>query len=110
MRPPIEFLFPAELGSELIYSFVIIICSLMIYYATKEVYELSSHKGIKYFRLSFLFFAIAYFSRYFIMFILNFLNLDNLFFISPRSIFSASLFVFIYSSSMAIMYLLCSVM
>src|SRR3989339_748726 len=46
---------------EILYSFVIIVCSLMIYFGTKELYELSSHKGIKYFRLSFLFFAIFYY-------------------------------------------------
>ena len=54
------------MGAELIYSFVIILCSLLIYFETKELYELSSHKGIKYFRRSFLFFGIAYFVRYFI--------------------------------------------
>ena len=58
------------IGSEIIYSFVIIVCSLMIYFATKELYELSKHKGIKYFRLSFLFFAIAYFFRSFIKIVL----------------------------------------
>lgn len=108
MRPPIEFLFPPELGTELIYSFVIILCSLMIYYSTKEMYELSSYKGIKYFRLSFLFFAIAYFFRYFIMFILGFLNIDQLF--SPKLAYSLSMIVFLYSSCMAIFFLLHSVM
>ena len=28
-------------GTEIMYSFVIIICSLMIYFGTKELYELS---------------------------------------------------------------------
>lgn len=44
-----------RLGTEVIYSFVIIVCSLMIYFGTKELYELSSYKGIKYFRQAFLF-------------------------------------------------------
>ena len=39
--------------TEILYSFVIIFCSLMIYFGTKELYELSGHKGIKYFRYSF---------------------------------------------------------
>ncbi|HTZ42205.1 MAG TPA: hypothetical protein VMC07_03300 [Candidatus Omnitrophota bacterium] len=109
MPPPLDFLFPHEIGMELIYSFVIIFCSLMIYRATKEMYELSSYKGIKYFRMSFLFFAIAYFFRYFINFFL-------VLFASPEAnifsgyIFLISLFVFMYSSAMAVFYLLYSVM
>ena len=48
-----------NIGTEIVYSFVIIVCSLMIYFGTKELYKLTSHKGIKYFRQSFLFFAFA---------------------------------------------------
>ena len=106
MRAPLEFLFPPEIGVELIYSFVIVVCSFMIYYATKEVYELSSYKGIKYFRQSFLFFAIAYFFRYFIIFFLAFFNIE----VSSRLIFDGTLFIFLYFSSMAVFYLLYSVM
>ena len=110
MRPPLEILFPKEIGVELIYSFVIIVCSLMIYYSTKEVYELSSYKGIKYFRQSFLFFAVAYFFRYFIQFFLVLFNMQSIIDISPGIAFSGSLFVFMYFSSMAVFYLLYSVM
>jgi hypothetical protein len=108
MRPPIEFLFPPEIGAGLIYSIVIITCSLMIYYSTKEMYELSSYKGLKYFRRAFLFFAIAYFFRYFIQFFLIFFDVKN--FDSFRFIFSSSMFVFMFFSSMAIFYLLYSIM
>ena len=110
MRPPIEFLFPPELGAELIYSFVIVVCSLMIYYATKEMYELSSYKGIKYFRQSFLFFAVAYFFRYFIIFLLTLFNIDDFLGLSIRQVYPFSLFVFLYSSTMAVFYLVYSVM
>jgi hypothetical protein len=110
MRPPLEFLLPPEAGAELIYSFVIIVCSLMIYFATKEMYELSSYKGIKYFRYSFLFFAIAYFFRYSIRYFLVLFNLDNIMEISPRILGNISLFFFLFSSSMAVFYLLYSVM
>jgi hypothetical protein len=101
-------------GTEVIYSFVIIICSLMIYFGTKELYELSSHRGIKYFRLAFLFFAIAYFFRSFIKFIIVYLNVPGIFDLNPK-IFGIlfgtfTLFIFIYFSSMAIFYLLYSVM
>ncbi|MBS3172532.1 hypothetical protein J4438_03055 [Candidatus Woesearchaeota archaeon] len=115
LTPPI----PRELinvgfGTEIIYSFVIILCSLIIYFGTKELYELSSYKGIKYFRQAFLFFAIAYFFRSFIKFILVYFNTNELFEVSPRILFGLfgqiTLFIFIYFSSMAIFYLLYSVM
>ena len=97
------------MGSEILYSFVIIVCSLMIYFGTKELYKLTSHKGIKYFRLSFLFFALAYFFRSFIKIILFYFEISELRTILP--IFgSVTLFIFMYFSSMAIFYLLYSVM
>lgn len=101
-------------GLEIIYSFVIIICSLMIYFGTKELYELSNHRGIKYFRQAFLFFAIAYFFRSFIKFVLSYFDVRAILDISTM-VFSpilaqATLFIFIYFSSMAVFYLLYSVM
>lgn len=113
MRPPLEFLMLSEMGAELIYSFVIIVCSLMIYYSTKEMYKLSSYKGIKYFRQSFLFFAIAYFFRYSIRFILSFFNIRTIHEFLPISLGPMgplTLFLFMYFSSMAVFYLLYSVM
>ncbi len=101
--------FGAGIGGEIIYSFVIIICSLMIYFGTRELYKLTSHKGIKYFRLSFLFFAFAYFFRSFIKIILFYFDKKELITFLP--IFgSVTLFIFMYFSSMAIFYLLYSVM
>jgi hypothetical protein len=110
VRHPLEFLFPHEIGAELIYSFVIIICSLMIYFATKEMYELSSYKGIKYFRQSFLFFAVAYFFRYFIKFFIDILSFKFDADILRGVFLEISLFIFLYSSAMAVFYLLYSVM
>lgn len=94
---------------EIIYAFVIIVCSLMIYFSTKEIYKLSSQRGIKYFRQAFLFFALAYFFRSFIKIILFYFEASELKTILP--IFgNITLFFFIYLSSMAIFYLLYSVM
>lgn len=99
----------AGISGEIIYSFVIIVCSLMIYLGTKELYNLTSHKGIKYFRLSFLFFALAYFFRSFIKIILLYFEIDELRTILP--IFGEiTFFIFMYFSSIAIFYLLYSVM
>jgi hypothetical protein len=97
-------------GLEVLYSCVIIICSLMIYYATKEMYELSSYKGIKYFRQAFLFFAIAYFFRSFIKLVLIYFNAEGILEFSPRIFGVFTLFIFMYFSFMAIFYLLYSVM
>lgn len=108
----INYLAQASINTELLYSFVIIFVSLMIYFGTKDLYELTNHKGIKYFRLSFLFFAVSIFIRS----ILKFLFL----FIDPRTIreivFNLNvinpiiLFLFMYFSAMAIFSLLYSVM
>lgn len=100
----------ANLGTEVIYSFVIIACSLMIYFSTKELYELSNHKGIKYFRLSFLYFALAYFFRSFVKFILVSLNTTRIFDFSMRGIGVFTYALFVYFGSMSILYLLNSVL
>ena len=101
-------------GTEILYSFIIIACSLMIYFGTKELYELTSHKGIKYFRQAFLFFALAYSFRSFIKFALSYFNVAQIFDIYPRAFYFSlgqiTLFIFMYFSSMAIFYLLYSVM
>lgn len=95
-------------GAEIIYSFIIIACSLMIYFSTKELYDLTKHRGIKYFRLSFLFFAIAYFFRSFIKFAL--LYFENIEIRLMMPLFgSLTLLLFVYFSVMAIFYLLYSV-
>lgn len=103
-----------DFGTEIIYAFIIIVCSLMIYFGTKELYKLSSHKGIKYFRQAFLFFALAYFVRFFIKFLLISFNVINIFDVHSRVFFlgigQITLFAFMYLSSMAIFYLLYSVL
>ncbi len=101
-------------GAEILYSFIIIACSLMIYFGTKELYELSSHKGIKYFRQAFLFFALAYFFRSFIKFTLIYFDIKQIIDFSPRAFYfglgQITLFIFMYFSAMAIFYLLYSVL
>ena len=99
----------ATLATELIYSFVIIVISLMIYFSTKELYELTDHKGIKYFRFSFLFFAISYFFRSFVKFLILFFNDSSLVIEVYPVLTLVSLFFLMYASSMAIFYLVLSV-
>ncbi len=102
-------LFPNTFGMELIYSFVIIFCSLMIYFATRKMYEISKYPGIKYFRLSFIFFAIAYFVKSFINFSLIFFGFHEALEFMSVILGVVSLFLFMYASTMAIFYLLYSV-
>jgi hypothetical protein len=107
--PPMEF-FLQGIGIDLIYSFVIIVASLMIYYSTKEMYELSSYKGIKYFRYAFLFFAIAYFFKSFIKILLVYFGVSRIIDINPGIIGLITLFVFMYFSCLAVFYLVYSLM
>jgi hypothetical protein len=102
-------LFPNTFGMELIYSFVIIFCSLIIYFSTKKMYDISKYPGIKYFRESFLFFAIAYFFKSFLSFLLVTFGFHEA--LEFSSIFWGilTLFVFMYASTMAIFYLFYSV-
>ena len=98
------------IGAEILYSFIIIFCSLMIYFGTRELYNLSSYKGLKYFRLAFLFFGIAYFFRLAIEFVVTSFNVKEIFETFPLLIGYAALFIFIYFSSMSIFYLIYSVL
>ncbi len=61
--PPPEILMRPTLWIEIGYAIIMIATCLIIYFRTKEVHKLSQYKGIKYFRLSFLFFAITYLLR-----------------------------------------------
>lgn len=97
------------IGAEIIYSFIIIICSLMIYFGTKKIYDLSSYKGIKYFRQAFLLFAIAYFFRFLIEFAVVYFNISEIFEVYPLILGYFAVFVFMYLSSISIFYLIYSV-
>ena len=51
---------PLTLGIEMFFTLIIIFCSFSIYYQTREFYNLSEHKGIKYFRKGFLFIGFSH--------------------------------------------------
>ena len=59
-HPPMDFAW-----IEIVYFLVIFALCLIIYFRTKEIYSLTKHKGIKYFRNTFLFFAFAFSFRLF---------------------------------------------
>jgi len=96
------------ISSEIIYSFVIMMSCLIIYFGTKELYNLSSYKGIKYFRQSFLFFGLAYFFRSFIKIILLFSNQVEVLKLESVLFGIIAPFIFMYFSSIAVLYLVYS--
>jgi hypothetical protein len=59
--PPLD---PFTLGSEVVYTTLIVVLCIAIYWRTRDLYLLSKHPGIKHFRDTFLFFGIAYFTSF----------------------------------------------
>lgn len=49
---------------EFFYSLVIFLTTLFIYFNTKQIYDLTKHKGLNFFRKAFIFFGFAYFVRF----------------------------------------------
>lgn len=85
---------PYVFGLELFFTLIIIFSSYYIFSKTKSFYQLTEHKGIKYFRKGFLFISLAH-----VVLLLNILFRINLFYfesINPRFIFGFfGLFYFI---------------
>ena len=92
---------------ELVYTSIIVILCFLVYFKTKELYALTKHKGIKYFRTAFLLFGLAYASRlltYLIM--MGHIVLD---YMMPRPwLMGLSMMVMSYLSTMAMVYLIYS--
>jgi len=62
---------------ELGYTIIVVSLCFMIFFKTREIYDLTAHKGIKYFRITFLFFGLAYFFRFLsLLFILMKITFD----------------------------------
>ena len=100
---------PLWIGLELVFSALVIILCLMIFFRTKELYNLTRHKGISYFRTTFLFFALAFLFRFaFHMFGISGILFD-FDFSFPRPIFGPlPLLVTAFFSTIAVLYLLLS--
>jgi hypothetical protein len=106
---PINLFFsPIKMNTEIIYSLVILILCLMIYFKTREAYRLTKHKGIELFRYTFLFFGLAYASRLFLYFtIMNTAPIRHILRYG-RTIMPVSSLLSAYFSTMAILYLIYS--
>ncbi len=62
--PPFNLANPTLLATELGYTMITVFLCFMIYYKTKEIYDLTNHEGVKYFRRTFLFFGLAFLFRF----------------------------------------------
>lgn len=103
--PMLRFFDPLSLGTELVYTIVILIFCFLVYIKTREIYDLTKHKGIQFFRYAFMFFGLAYASRLFLY--LMIFGSDNMFgfFMTRRTMMPVSNLVVAYFSTMAILYL-----
>jgi hypothetical protein len=100
--PPPSFLAGPEI--ELIYTLVICLLCFLIYFKTKELYELTKHKGIQYFRYAFLFFGLAYASRLLVsLLMVGTIALDL--FIPPGHMIGISMMLLSLLSTLAIFFL-----
>ena len=61
--PSMPFFDPVRFGIELTYTLVAVCLFFLIYFRTKDLYTLTKHKGIMFFRDAFLFFALSYLLR-----------------------------------------------
>lgn len=64
MPPPFHLIDPTKLAAELGYTLIVVFICFMIYFKTREIYDLTKHEGINYFRITFLFFGLAYIFRF----------------------------------------------
>lgn len=62
--PPFHIIDPTRLIVELTYTLIVVFFCFTIYYRTREIFDLTRHEGVKYFRITFLFFGFAYISRF----------------------------------------------
>jgi hypothetical protein len=89
---------------ETIFTVISLLFCFLIYFRTKESYELTKYKGLMYFRDAFLFFGFSYLLRFLFEFVPFLRAVD---FILPRSMFAILLILPLgYFSTIGIFYLL----
>ena len=101
----LQFFNPLYIGAEMLYTLLIVIFCSLIYFSTREIYNLTKHKGIQFFRYAFMFFGLAYASR--LLLFLMIFGTDNMFGFSMKriAIMPASNLIVAFLSTMAILYL-----
>ena len=107
--PPFHLIDPTRLAVELAYTLIVVFLCFSIYYKTREIFDLTKHEGIKYFRITFLFFGLAHISRFISVLLKLIVITFDIYF--PMHIFGIIPLVFIgYFSTMAILSLTYSVL
>ena len=107
--PPFHIIDPTRLAVELAYTLIVVFLCFTIYYKTRDIFDLTKHEGIKYFRITFLFFGLAYISRFIIVLLKLIVITFDIYF--PIHIFVIIPLVFIgYFSTMAILSLTYSIL
>ena len=59
-----HFFNPLLFATETFFTTIAVVFCFIIYFKTREIYNLTRHEGVKYFRESFLFFGLSYFLRF----------------------------------------------
>ena len=99
---------PLWFVTELAYTLIVLFLCFLIYFKTKEIYDLTKHKGIAYFRNTFLFFGMAYVFRFVFSLIRMTDRWIDIIYI-PRHVMMPLMILFTgYFSTMAILYLIYS--
>lgn len=99
---------PFHFTSELLFTLIAVVFCTLIYLKTREVYELTKHKGIKHFRDAFLFLGLSYLLRFFFSLIL--ISSSALDVIIPRELIPLLFILPLgYFSTVAIFHLILSV-
>ena len=68
--PPYHLIEPTRLFVELSYTLIVVFLCFRIFYKTKEIYDLTKYEGVKYFRITFLFFGLAFLFRFLSVFVM----------------------------------------
>lgn len=105
MPPP--FFNPLLFITELAFTLIAVIFCTLIFLRTKEIYDLTKYKGIKYFRYAFLFLGLSYAIRFLLsLFMLSMLAFDI--FMPRREIMPFFILILAYFSTAGILYLVSS--
>jgi len=104
---PPHFLDPTGIVIESVYTLAVVLFCFLIYHRTKNIYALTKYKGIKYFRMAFLFFGLSYIMRFFFGLIsLSRVSFD--FLLPGRLLMPFFILPLTYLSTMAVFYLIFS--
>ena len=101
---------PLDIGIEVTYTLVIMLICFLIFFKTREAYDLTKHKGLQFFRASFIFLGLAYASRILLYGILikNYFLLEPFIRVKQSVAMPICSLLVAYFSTMAILYLIYS--